>query len=92
MQKTLLGILVSSLVAVSVPQFAVAAGHDHARKADRAPAVKKEQPAAQMRHGCGLIRRLNGVQGMAVAKRDERQRDTSRKAFDNLPARIALAV
>lgn len=44
MQKTLLGILVSSLVAVSVPQFAVAAGHDHARKADRAPAIKKEQP------------------------------------------------
>jgi len=44
MQKTLLGVLVSSLVAGSVPQFAVAAGHGHARKADRAAAVKKEQP------------------------------------------------
>ena len=44
MQRTLLGILVSSLVAVSAPQFAVAAEQGHARKADRAPTVKKEQP------------------------------------------------
>ena len=43
MQKALLGILVSSLVAASVPQFAVAAGHRHANKADRAPTTKEEQ-------------------------------------------------
>lgn len=49
MQKTLLGVLFFSLVAGSVPQFAEAAGHGHghghghARKADRAPVVKKEQ-------------------------------------------------
>lgn len=44
MQKMLLGILVSSLVAGSVPQSAEAAGHGHARKANLAPAVKKQPP------------------------------------------------
>ena len=44
MQRILLGILVSSLVAGSAPQFAEAAGHGHARKTDHAPTVKKVPP------------------------------------------------
>ena len=43
MQRMLLGILVSSLVAGSAPQLAEA-GHGHARKTNHAPAVKKVPP------------------------------------------------
>lgn len=42
MKNVVLGILVSSLVATSVPQFALAAGHRHASQADRALTSKKE--------------------------------------------------
>lgn len=44
MQRILLGILVSSLVAGSVPQLAEAARHGQARKTNHAPAVKKVPP------------------------------------------------
>ena len=43
MKKILLGILVSLLVATSVPQFAVAAAHRHASQTDRGLTSKKEQ-------------------------------------------------
>ena len=43
MKKVLLGILASSLIATSAPQFAVAAGHRHESQADRASTSKKEQ-------------------------------------------------
>jgi len=92
MQRMHLGILVSPLVAGSAPQLAEAAGHGHARKTNHAPLSRRCRLATQMRHGCGLIRRLNGVQGMAEVKRDKRRPGISHKAFDNRPGRIALTV
>lgn len=56
-----------------------------AKRPSRRPS-RRSRLAAQMRHGCGLIRRPNGVQGMAVVKRDERRPGISHKAFDNRPA------
>ena len=44
MQRMLLGILVSSLVAGSAPQLAEAAGHGHARKTNNAPAHNCDDP------------------------------------------------
>ena len=43
MKTVLLGILASSLIATSVPQFAVAAGHRHASQTDLGLTSKKEQ-------------------------------------------------
>lgn len=43
MKNVLTGILVTSLIAASAPQFAVAAGYRHASQLDRASTSKKEQ-------------------------------------------------
>jgi hypothetical protein len=43
MKNFLTGILVASLIAAFVPQFAVAAGYRHASQVDRASTSKKEQ-------------------------------------------------
>lgn len=43
MKSVLTGILVASLIAAFVPQFAVAAGHRRASQVDRASTSKKEQ-------------------------------------------------
>jgi hypothetical protein len=54
-----------------------------AKRTTRRPS-RRCRLATQMRHGCGLIRRLNGVQGMGVVKRDKRRPGISHKAATGL--------